>query len=274
MIKRCLICAMSLFLLLALAVPARADEIWEPMDNQFFNRHRRECVSEERSYYANGKDGFITAWDVPGGSVVRFQRQNGEKFWVNYTYQDWALISEWQREDHTEISGWVPLLDLYLIYDYVSFEEEYGGAFRDYNGEFADYDGEAGGTFWFWEYPYAWEPKETRDISQNQLDILTGRSDEIPGCISKIYTDSNGHDWGYIEWLYGVQNAWLLLDNPTCDGIMTSCIPEVDNLIASGEIVPPREPVLPGPSYIPYILVALAVAATACLLKIFWTKKK
>lgn len=272
--KRCLTCALSLLLLLALAVPAWADEIWEPMDNQFFTRHRRECVPEERSYYANGKDGFITAWDAPGGSLVRLQYQNGERFWVNYTYQDWALISEWQWEDHTEISGWVPLSDLYLVYDYISFEEEYGDQFRDYNGEFADYSGEPGEVFWFWEYPNACFTKECPTVTQDMLDALTGRSKDVPGCISKIYTDANGHDWGYIEWLYGVQNAWLLLDNPTGDGIMTSRIPEADDLIASGEIVPPREPVLPGPSYIPYILVASAVAATACLLKIFWTKKK
>ena len=273
--KRVLTGLLTLLIVLALAVPAWADEIWEPMDNQFYSRHRRECIPEERSYYANGKEGFITAWDAPDGTMVRLQYQNGTKLWVEYTYEDWALVNEWHREDHTETSGWVSLEDLYLVYDHISFEEEYGSEFRDYNGEFADYDGMAGDEFWFWEYPHAYNPRETKKITQMELEVLLGTSDEVPCCISEVYVDElRSQTWGYVEWLYGSRNFWILLDNPTCNGIMTSCIAEVDDLIYSGKIVPPREPVLPRVSYTPYILVAAVVIVTAGLLKIFWKKKK
>ena len=274
--KRLFSFLLTLLTLLALAAPASADVLWSPIENPFFDAHYPSCEYEGRSYYANGSKGFITLWDAPGGSAVRAQYQNGETLWVGYTYHgEWALIS--CREGRDALSGWAPLEDLYLVYDHISFEEEYGDQFRDYNGEFADYAGEAGEEFWFWEYPYAGNPKHRLKIDQRGLDILTGKSDEIPNCISKIYVDPNNQTnriWGYVEWLYGSRNFWILLDNPTCNGIMTSCIPEVDDLIYSGQIVEPREPVLPGPSYTPYILVAVVVIATAGLLRIFWKKKK
>ena len=259
--------------LLGLTVPASADVLWSPVENPFFDAHYHSCEYEGRSYYANGSKGFITLWDAPGGSTVRAQYQNGEKLWVGYTYHGkWALIS--CREGRDALSGWAPLEDLYLVYDHISFEEEYGDQFRDYNGEFADYDGMAGAEFWFWEYPHAYDPRETMAITPRMLEALMGTSDEVPCCISKVYVDPNDQTWGYVEWLYGFRNFWILLDNPTCDGIMTSCISKADDLIYSGEIVPPQEPVLPGPSYTPYILVAAVVIVTAGLLRIFWKKKK
>ena len=268
--KRLLACTLALAAALVLGVTAFADVLWEPIDDQFYDGHWAACKYEGRGYYANGKDGFITVWDVPDGDMVKAQYRNGERFWVGYTYKGWALINLWGN--YRETVGWAPLEDLYLVYDHISFAEEYGDQFRDYNGEFADYDGEVGEVFWFWEYPNAWETKDVREVTQNMLEGLLGTSEKVPCCISKVYMDQNGHDWGFVEWLWGDRDFWLLLDNPTGGGIMTSCIPEVDDLIASGEIVPPQEPVLPRPSYLPYILVALVIAATACLLKIFWKK--
>ena len=271
--KRVLTCLLALLAMLALAAPAFADVLWSPVENPFFDAHYHGCEYEGRSYYANGKKGFVTLWDAPDGDMVRAQYQNGETLWAGYIYRgEWALIS--CRDGRDTLSGWVPLEDLYLVYDHISFEEDYGSEFRDYNGEFADYGGKAGDEFWFWEYPHAYEPRTTKKITQMELEALLGTSDEVPCCISKVYVDQNDQTWGYVEWLYGSRDFWLLLDNPTCDGIMTSCISKVDDLIYSGKIVEPQEPVLPGPSYTPYILVIAVVVVTAGLLKIFWKKKK
>lgn len=271
--KRILTCALALLTALALAAPAFADLLWSPTDNPFYHAHFQGCEYEGRSYYANGKKGFVTLWDAPNDGTVRAQYQNGETLWVGYTYQgEWALISF--RDGRRDVSGWAPLEDLYPVYDHISFEEVYGDQFRDYGGEFADYGGMAGAEFWFWEYPNAYGPRETKKITQMELEALLGTSNEVPCCISKVYVDEKGQTWGFVEWLYGSRNFWILLDNPTCEGIMTSCIPEADDLITAGRIVPPREPVLPGPSYTPYILVAAVVIVTAGLLRIFWKKKK
>lgn len=273
--KRSFAILLALLTLSALTVPAFADLIWEPTDDQFYKQHRHECEYEGRSYYANGKKGFITVWDAPGDSTVRAQYENGEKLWVGYIYKDWALVSWWEAMQ--DFSGWVPLKDLYLIYDHISFEEEYGDQFRDYNGEFADYEAVADEEFWLYIYEYPLAPKwrDSRPIGREALDALRGRSGELGELISKVYTDPNGIEWGYVAWLYGIRDFWFMLDNPTNNGVMC-CTPdpELENLLDSGEIVPPREPVMPGPDYTPYVLVAGVVIVTAGLLKIFWKKKK
>lgn len=269
--KRIFTGALTLFMLLSLAATAYADILWSPMDNQFFDSHHQECEYLGRSYYANGSAGFVTAWEAPGGTYVREQYRNGEVLWVGYTYRSWGLVSRW--EDGEEISGWVPMADLYLVYDHISFEEEYGAQFQDYSGEFADYEGEAGEEFCFWEYPYAGEPDTRIAITQDMLDALRG-SGEQSSYISKVYVDENGRNWGFVNYLYGIRNFWILLDDPTCENVTASRVPKADELIRSGELVPPQEPSMPAQSLTPYLLVAGVVAATAVLLAVFYGKRK
>lgn len=57
--KKFLSLACALAALLALAAPARADLLWEP-DNRFYRDH--PCTYVDRSFYANGPDGFVTLW--------------------------------------------------------------------------------------------------------------------------------------------------------------------------------------------------------------------
>lgn len=269
--KRVLTCALTLVMLLTLSVPAFADIVWEP-DNSFYEKHRGECTYIGRGYYANGPDGFVTLYDAPNGSIVEGQYQNGNTLWVYYQYWNWGCITVFG--DEGQVNGWVPMSDLYLVYDHISFEEAYGDQFRGYNGEFADYvcqqDEE---TFWLWEYPHAGEPKETLPMRQEFLDALRG-TENTPSYISKVYTDENGLNWGYVGYMYGIRNFWILLDNPTGDGIMTSCIDKADDLIYNGVLTAPQEPVLPTQSYIPYILVAVVVGATGGILVYFYGKKR
>ena len=110
-------------------------------------------------------------------------------------------------------------------------------------------------------------------MRQEFLDALRGTED-TPSYISRVYTDENGYDWGYVNYMYGIRNFWILLGNPTGDGIMTSCADRVDNLIRDGVLTAPRTPVLPTQSYIPYILVAAVVAATGGALAYFYGKKR
>lgn len=271
--KRLFASFLTLLTLLALTAPACADVMWEPDNNSFYDRHRDQCEYENRSYYANGEEGFVTLWDAPGGSVVRSQYENGEPLRVYFLYEDWGLVARWEENGGNEISGWVPMADLYLIYDHISFEEEYGDRFRDYDGEFADYDGGAGEEFWFWEYPNAGYPRESVPVNQDMLDALRGTAD-TPSYISRVYTDENGNDWGYVAYMYGIRNFWILLDNPAGSETMTSSIPRTEELFASGALTAPQEPELPAQSYIPYILVAAAVAFTAGALLFFYGKRR
>ena len=260
--RRFLTCILTLAALLALAAPARMDMLWEPDDNAFYNRHRGECSIEQRSYLANGPDGFVTAWDAPGGSQVRAQYENGTSLWIAFLYQDWGLISRW--EDGEEITAWVPLADLSLIYDYISFEEEYGDRITDYNGEFADYSGDAE-VVNFYGYPGAPEISDSLKIKEI-LGRLTGTK-EYNSHISRIFVDEDGRTWGYVGYIYGRRNVWFCLDEP--DG---TDFPARE--VAKAEIRAARPPELPAQSYAPYILVGAVVLVTVALLAFFYGKRR
>ena len=266
--KKLLACALTLLMLVSLTVPAFADIMWEPSDNPFYDDHRSECQYENRGYYANGQNGFVTLVSAPGASMVKGQYENGEVLWVGYTYGgDWALVERW--EDNKDFSGWVLMSDLTLIYDYLCFEEEYGDRITDYTGEFADYNGDAE-VINFYEYPGAAEVDQSFEVSNNWggdiLGNLTGNG-ENRSYISKIFVDEDGLTWGFITYMYGYRNAWFCLDEPDGENFTV-------REVSADELTPAQEPVLPTASYVPYILVAAVVGATAGILVFFYGKKK
>lgn len=266
--KRILSCLLTVLSLLVLTAPAQADIMWEPLDNPFFEKHRGECRYENRGYYANGKDGFVTLLDAPGSSIVRAQYENGTVLWVAYIYGgDWALLERW--EDNRDFSGWVPLADLTLVYDYQCFEEEYADRIKDYNGEFADYAGDAE-VINFYEYPGAPEIDQSFEVSNSWggdiLGNLTGTS-ENRSYIHKIFVDEDGRTWGFISYMYGYRNAWFCLDEPDGENFPV-------REVSVAELTPAQEPSLPAASYAPYILVAVVVIVTAGLLVFFYGKRK
>lgn len=262
--KRLLTAVLTLVMLLTLAVPAFADMLWEPRSNQFYDSHWRQCEYEGRGYYANGKDGFVTAWEAPNGSFVIDQYENGEKLWVYYIYKDWALIARWVAGD--EISGWLPMADLALVYDHISFEEEYADRIADYSGEFADYTGTPK-VINFYEYPGAPEPSHSAKSGLSDLLANLTGSGEHSSCISNIFVDENDRIWGYVGYLFGIRNVWFCLDEP--DGADFP-IREV----STPQLTPARAPTLPTQSYIPYILVAAVVIVTGGVLVYFYGRKR
>ena len=263
--KRFLTIVLTLTMLFVLAAPAFADILWEPGNNQFYESHRGQCEYEGRGYYTNGKKGFVTAWDAPNGSLVIDQYENGKKMWVYYIYENWGLIARWVGGN--EASGWIPLSDLALIYDYISFEEEYADRITPYNGEFADYDGDAK-VVNFYEYPGAAGINQSRETGGewHVLDNLTGTADS-PSYISSIFVDENCLTWGYVNYMYGHLNSWFCLDEP--DG-RDFPVREV----SAPQLIPAQTPTLPTKSYIPYVLVAAVVVVTGGVLVYFYGKKR
>ena len=135
MAKKILALFMAVLMALSLTATALADVVWEPR-NSFYETHHSQCTYLGRSYYANGPDGFVTLWDAPGGSTVAAQYENGTALSVYWTYKNWGCITVWEGKNREEVSGWVPMEQLYLIYDHISFEEEYGAYFKPYDGQF------------------------------------------------------------------------------------------------------------------------------------------
>lgn len=249
--------------LLSLAAPAKADVLWEPMGNAFYDKHWNDCVHDGRNYYANGQDGFVTLWNAPDGHGVEGQFENGAVLYVYWIYEDWGYV-------YTSPEGWVPLADLQLIYDQISFEEDHADRITPYNGEFADYAGGAK-TVNFYEYPGAEEIQETFVLSDKLwlLDTLTGTAYE-ESCIESVFVDESGLTWGFVPYMdniYGRINAWFCLEQPDGENFPT----REGN---APDLIPARTPVLPAVGYVPYLLVGAVVLVTAGLLLVFFRKKK
>lgn len=257
--KKLLTLLLALTGLLALAAPARADVLWEP-NNTFFEWHRGDCTTEERSYYANGAEGFVTLWNAPDGGTVEGQFENGTALYIYWVYKDWGYVS-------TDPEGWVPLADLQVIYDEVSFAEEYAERITDYNGEFADYAGNAA-IVNFYTYPGAPEVQRTYEYTRwpELWSNLAGSADG-KSYIRSIFVDEDGRTWGFVGYMYGHLNAWFCLDEPDGESFP---VREVDQ----PELIPARTPVLPTVSYVPYLLVGAVVLGTGALLFLFFRKKK
>lgn len=258
--KKFLSLACALAALLALAAPARADLLWEP-DNRFYRDH--PCTYVDRSFYANGPDGFVTLWDEPEGSGVEAQYENGARLRVYWQYGDWGCVTVWEDTGH--VDGWVPMAHLSLIYDYLSFEEEYGDRIQDYAGQFADYAGNADRVSFF-AYPGAPQVQEVRELGTfpEVLANLTGTADSA-SYISRIFVDEAGRTWGFVSYMYGRLNAWFCLDDPEGEDF-----PVRD--VAAPELIPASPPVLPAAAYTPYLLVAAVVIVTAGLLLWFYRR--
>ena len=133
--KRKLLALLTTLLLLATMVtPAFADVLWMPRGNNFFETH--DCAVHNRSYLANGGDGYVTVRIAPDALTQVVNLANGTRFFVVYTWEDedgslWGLgypSGQWEQE------GWVHLADMALIYDYISFDEDHSHEYQKYDG--------------------------------------------------------------------------------------------------------------------------------------------
>ena len=147
--KRLLCTVLTLCLL---GTTAFADIAWEP-ENSFYARNQRKCEPEERVYWVNGAEGFITAREEPEGKPLG-NLKNGALRYVYGTYERdgvrWGLINvSADREPELflaeELDGgwhevWVPMEEMVLRYDHQSFLEDHPGEVQEVEQE-ADFSG-------------------------------------------------------------------------------------------------------------------------------------
>lgn len=204
---------LGLILSVTLAATVRADLIWEPSDS-FYQKHRSECKEVYRSYFANGKDGYAAMYKSPASSEKVKLYKNGYKFNFTYSYLD-KKGKEWGLAEFGEISGWIPMKEVLLKYDNISFCEEYEDEFQEYNGE---YDDElVNNLLTIWEYPCSEETKAKVTANSSSFKI------------PYTYTDQDGNVWGLYEFQERIlrvtgdenetskwnnANGWVCLNDP------------------------------------------------------------
>lgn len=238
--------------------PIQADVIWTPNDD-FFNKHYEDCERLLRSYTANGEEGYVEIKKDPLSKETVENIKNGTEFYVSFTYTD-KKDRVWGVVELGDSTGWILMDDLLVIYDNISFMEEYEDEIRAYDGEFDDYvPGEE--PIQFYSYPGS-------GTSISAMNIVKDKPE-----VSYIYEDADGRLWGYIGY-YFTHRGWICIDDPTNASISGGQEQSEVN------IIPPTTQ-LPDPSGSPVskevilivVLVMAVVLVTVVIIRLFWKKK-
>lgn len=217
--------AMALLLALTVTIPASADLIFEPQ-NAFYERHRNECEYVNRSYIANGKNGYIYAYPAPG-ALIPEGIINGERIYISHSWVDQEDVAktEWGV---TQDGKWILMSDLALIYSWQEFEADFGEKFLEYDGS-----GDDIASACLYSYPggvYSY----TMEISDGGMDF----SDAL----RYIYADANGLRWSYIGYYMGHRNSWICLDDPLNENLGIGEYLTVGQVRSGGGLIAPVQP--------------------------------
>ena len=268
MYKRCItILVLLAVLMTTLPLSARADMLAEP-DNDFYRRNYDKCVALQRSFYANGRSGSVSLKARPGsgGEVLNFE--NGTVLFIMFTYNNngtiWGVTEIWEPRK----SGWLPMDDLLLKYDYISFEEDYRDEFYSYSGAYDALQEIPDLIFYTW--PGSGEisrilEAQWRNSSEHEKNFLEGNK--------TAYKDSEGREWVFIPYLFGRINGWICLSDPLNKDIPAFNAEPQPELWQPGEEHLEPQGGLSLPTIV-IILVAALVIITAVLIRVFWKKKR
>ena len=195
-------------LVLALPITVSADVIPEP-SNSFYTRNSSNCVPLQRSFYANGADGCVSLRAEPGSASEVAVFENGSELFIMFTYNKRGVIWGVTEVFETRQSGWIPMDDLLLVYDYISFEEDYHDELYVFSGTYEVLAAITDLIFWTWpgsgEIDRILEAR-WRNSPEHEIAFLEG---EKPA-----YKDAEGREWVFIPYLFGRTNAWICLDDP------------------------------------------------------------
>ena len=264
MIKRVSILFMlAVCFLFLLPLTARADVIVGP-DNDFYTRHWNDCTYLGRRFYTNGEAGFVSITRAPGSKTEIAAFENGVIILIQFTYnhegQLWGASLMWDSEVP---DGWIPMDQLLVVYDHISFEEDHQGAFYQYSGDYGTLFGP--GDIIFWTWPGSGEIEMTHESHLNKTEI---ERDWLTA--ERAFMDSEGREWLYIPYFYAHRSTWICLSDPSNGEIPAF------NPAPQPELWPSAEPPASsgGPS-IPFLIIMLvAVLAAGTIVLNFALRKR
>lgn len=184
-------------------MPAKADAIWEPNDT-FYHDHYEDCRYVNRNFTANGPDGEVIVYKSPENPTVVATWENGFHAYISFVYTDedgneWGIYEDFE----TGVKGWMPMAYMQVIYDGISFTEEYGESFVEDSAAFpAEY---AGQTVYCFTYPG----------SESCFEMRMPEVEEEMPWYARTFTDEQGMVWGYIGYFRGVRDRWVCITNAT-----------------------------------------------------------
>ena len=218
--KKSLVFFLLIVMCAVLTVPVLADVIDVP-NNSFLENNLDQCEYTRRSYTINAPEGGTRIYQEPESNVVLATIQNGETFFVDWTYQnEWGIVS-WSEGEKGAVQdwqgkyGWIKLSDTFVVYDNLSFTADHSEEFfydealsKDFTEKF-----EPDMTLYFYKYPGAGEWNSTLELTKENYEDIRGNFG-----FSSFYEDPEGRIWGYVGYYWG-QRDWLCLSDPTNDSI-------------------------------------------------------
>ena len=186
-----------------------ADLIFEPPDD-FYHKHYRDCSNLNRNFYANGESGVVSVKTEPGSNKEVTVIENGVILNISFTYDlrgvQWGVIALYSSGSW--VTGWIPMDDLVLAYDYISFEEDHRDEFYRYSGDYEllfEID-----EIVFWNWPGSGEIVLVRGSEHRDAELERNWL-----CAAFAYKDGEGREWGLISYFYAMKNTWICLDDPS-----------------------------------------------------------
>lgn len=265
MIKRCFaFLLLAAFILLAVPLTAYADVLVEP-NNDFYARHRDECTSLNRSFYANGEGGSVSLKKQPGSKAEVAAVENGEVLYIMFTYNHkgelWGVVELYTPDKpyNQWPTGWIPMNQLLLVYDYISFAEEHGADFYPYTGSYDALNTAKEIVFWAWP---------GSGNAQGSLEAVADENFQV----SHAYKDAQGREWGFVGYWYGRRNAWVCLSDPANRDI-PAFNPAPTPVLWHAGAANAQKGGLSVPIF-SIILVAALVVGTAILIRVLWKPRK
>ncbi|MCL2018803.1 MAG: hypothetical protein FWG70_03495 [Oscillospiraceae bacterium] len=225
--------------------------------NDFYENHESMILYLGRSFAANGDVQIKTAPNSKSGTGII---KDGETAYINYSClyggEFWGYTQQHE--------GWVKLNDMLVLYDYVAFEEEFLNEFHPYEGNYSLIKETNSAVIW--QYPGAEEPLWT----VVDLDMEHFR-------VSHAYTDKEGREWGFVPYLYGSRNIWVCLSTPldeSIGGFHPAPPPAVWESDTPHTDIKEHTNGDNSPVVLIIVLVAVVVAGSAVLIRIFWKPNK
>lgn len=219
------LCATVAVLLLSVSWSAevKADVIWEPYEDDFYEEHYDECKHVSASYLTNGREGYVTAYKAPDSTKEVAQIMNGKSFTVSFSWEDkegndWGIIELNQFEPEKgeskkrgEEFGWVLMENMAKVYNGNDFMREHEAEFEEYSGELDDYTVQD--KLIVWSYPGSGKMKSWLNGSSINEDMPQ---------YEHLYTDADGNRWTYIGYHRGAHNGWICIDAPEAEVLYVS----------------------------------------------------
>ena len=260
---------MVLSLLTAFPLVASADILIEP-NNSFYERHRSACKYLGRSFYANGESGFVSLKKAPDSNSEVTAVTNGDILNIMFTYNHkgalWGVTEIYSEgtPSNERPTGWIPMDQLLLKYDYIVFAEEHQTELHPYFGDFDSL--RASGEMLVWSWPGS--DDELRTFNFRNHGFVIDESFDVP----YAYTDEEGREWVFKDYWYGWRNFWICISDPINSEITAFNPAPTPELWEPVSVINSPKG-LSSPALIIILIVALVVI-TAVLVRVFWNTKK